>query len=129
MTNPTRTAALGSLMIVQVIMLCSLYFQVPPHPPTTIPFGGMAPVIAAALCAAFSALVLDADSKAGAFMTVVACLLAAISYGPQKYFDPAISLVWPAVVTAQIAILTLLVPLVQALFGANDTATPSKCHP
>lgn len=109
----TRTAALGTLIILQGVMLAALLFKLPPHPPEVIPIGGMAPTLGASLSAAFAALVMKGDGAAGKLFIIVACLFAAISYGPQKYFDPAFSLVWPAVVTAQIAIVALLATLVQ----------------
>lgn len=119
MTTPSRSAALGSLMILQAVMLAALLFKLPPHPPETIPLGGMAPVLAASLSAAWAALALGARGAAGMGLTLLACLLAGLSYGPQKFFDPAISLVWPAVVTAQIAILALLADVAQQIMGRD----------
>lgn len=113
MHSQTRTAALGALIILQSVMLAALLFKLPPHPPEVIPIGGMAPTLGASLCAAFAAIVMKGDSATEKLLVIFACLFAAISYGPQKYFDPAIVLVWPAVVTAQIAIIALLASLVQ----------------
>jgi hypothetical protein len=31
-----------------------------------------------------------------------------LSFGPQKYFDPVCSRIWPAVITGQIAVIVLL---------------------
>jgi hypothetical protein len=113
MYSQTRTAALGTLIILQCVMFGALLFKLPPHPPEVIPIGGMAPTLAASLSAAFAALVMRGSGTAGKLLIIVACLLAAISYGPQKYFDTAFPLVWPAVVTAQIAIVALIASLVQ----------------
>ena len=113
MQPQTRTAALGTLIILQSVMFAALLFKLPPHPPEVIPIGGMAPTLGASLCAAFAALVMRDGGAAEKVLIIAACLLAAISYGPQKYFDPAFSLVWPAVVTAQLAIAVLLTSLVQ----------------
>ncbi|MCG7493977.1 hypothetical protein [Thalassobius sp. Cn5-15] len=109
----TKTAALGTLLILQGVMFAALLFKLPPHPPEVIPIAGMAPTLGASLCAAFAALVMRGEGIAGKLLIIIACLLAAISYGPQKYFDPAFSLVWPAVITAQLAIVALLGALVQ----------------
>ena len=43
----------------------------------------------------------------GRAASVAAGLLAALSFGPQKWFDPAIGRIWPAVLLAQIAILVI----------------------
>lgn len=124
MSSRPLTAALGTLIILQVTMALALFFKVPPHPPDVIPLGGMAPVIGASLSAAFAALVLGGRGLAGQGLVVLACLLAAISYGPQKYFDPAIGLVWPAVVTAQVAMLAALSQLGPAL---RHRVEPAPC--
>lgn len=126
----TKTAALGTLIILQSVMLAALLFKLPPHPPEVIPIAGMAPTLGASLCAAFAALAMRGEGATGKLFIIVACLLAAISYGPQKYFDPAISLVWPAVMTAQIAIVSLLAALIKerlqrvAMIDENERATP-----
>lgn len=109
----TLSAGLGTLIILQLVMLFALYFKVPPHPPEIIPLGGMGPMIGAGLSAACAALLLQGEGVVGKALVVVACLLAGLSYGPQKYFDPAFPLVWPAVITAQIAIAALLVALLR----------------
>ncbi len=124
MPNPTQTAALATLIILQVIMLFSLYFQIPPHPPTVIPFGGMGPFLGASLSLAVAALILQGQGVAGRLAIVLACLCAAVSFGPQKYFDPAFALVWPAVCLAQLAILALLLPLLTT-WGRSRHAQPA----
>lgn len=121
MVDRTLTTALGTLIILQLTMLLALFFKVPPHPPEIIPLGGMAPVIGASLSAAFGALLFQGQGRTGKGLIVLACALAAISYGPQKFFDPAFALVWPAVVTAQIAIFALLCGLARPLFETRQT--------
>ena len=110
----TATAGLGTLIILQTVMIAALLFKLPPHPPEVIPIAGMAPTLGAALSVAFAALVMRGEGVVGKALILGACLFAAISYGPQKYFDPAFALVWPAVITAQIAIVALLAALGQA---------------
>jgi hypothetical protein len=117
MRDQTRTSALGALIILQLTMLAALLFKLPPHPPEVIPIGGMAPVIGTSLCAAFAAMVFKGEGASGKILIILACLFAAISYGPQKFFDPAFPLVWPAVVTAQIAIIALLTSIGKMLIG------------
>ena len=44
-----------------------------------------------------------------------AALLAAVSYGPQKWFDPAFGGIWPAVIVAQAAIVVLVVTVLRGV--------------
>ena len=118
--KPMQTAALGTLIILQLTMLGALFFKVPPHPPEIIPIGGMAPMVGAALCAAFAALVFKGEGTVGKLMIILTCLLSAISYGPQKFFDPAFPLVWPAVIAGQIAVLALLIPIGRSLLRRSE---------
>lgn len=115
MADRTHSAALGTLIVLQLTMLFALFFKVPPHPPEIIPLGGMAPVIAVSVSVALAALIFRGEDLLGKALIVFACLLAALSFGPQKYLDPAFSVVWPAVVTGQIAMLALLLPLGRSL--------------
>ena len=105
-TNP-NSAALGTLLILQGVMLAALFTKTAPHPPEVIPLGGMGPFLGAAMSAAMAAIVVGPRSRAGLVLSLAACLMALVSFGPQKYFDPAFALVWPAVITAQIAVVSL----------------------
>lgn len=114
MPNPDRiaAAALTTLIVLQIVMLMSLYAGVPPHPPVSTPFFGIGPFIGAAVSAATAALILGpASTKAGRILSGLAAVLALVSFGPQKYFDAQIGLIWPAVVTAQAAVVVLGVQL------------------
>ena len=104
-------ASLATLIVLQLTMLFALFFKTPPHPPEFIPLGGMAPVIAASLSAAVAGMIFKGEGITGKLLVLVACLLAALSYGPQKYADPVFAQVWPAVITAQIAISALLLQI------------------
>ena len=59
--TPTH-AALVALVILQVIMLGSLYAGVPPHPPETIPLFAMAPFLAAAIAAAVCSILMGEEA-------------------------------------------------------------------
>ena len=102
-------AALGALIVLQIIMLGSLYAQVAPHPPAETPIFAIAPFLAAALAAAVSAIVLGSQGWAGRGLSIFAALAAAISFGPQKYFDAQFAQIWPAVIAGQVAIVVILV--------------------
>lgn len=107
--RPAR-AALATLIILQTVMLASLFAGVQPHPPATIAPFAMAPFLAAAISAAASALLLW-PSPAGRVLAVLAVAMALVSYGPQKLLDPALPLIWPILAAAWVAMLTLLVRL------------------
>lgn len=116
MARTPAAAALIALVTLQGLMLFALFTKTTPHPPEVIPLGGMAPFLSMAISAALAALILDPDSRAGTALSVFSALAAAVSFGPQKYADPAFSLVFPAVLTGQVAILTLLLHAAAKLF-------------
>lgn len=100
----TARAALAALTILQTVMLAALFADVDPHPPRAIPLFAMAPFLAAALSLAAAALVVGLRSGAvGRGLTALAAAAALLSYGPQKWVDPAIAEIWPAVLFGQIA--------------------------
>lgn len=105
----TTSAALATLIVLQGIMLGSLYAGVAPHPPQATPLFGMGPFLGAALSAAVAALVLHPQSGAGRWLALVAAVLAAVSFGPHKYVDAQFPAIWPAVITAQLAIVVICV--------------------
>ena len=113
MTNPNNSnaaACLAVLIVLQVVMLGALYAQIPPHPPATIPFFGIAPFLGASLAAAAAALILGPlKSRAGRMVSLATALLGLITFGPQKYFDEQFFLIWPAFLTGQFAVIVLFV--------------------
>ena len=85
-SNRTAVAGISMLIILQGIMLASLYAGVPPYPPAKIPFGGIAPILAAGFAVSAAAIVLGpVTSTAGRVFAVIAVLIAMLSFGPQKY--------------------------------------------
>jgi hypothetical membrane protein len=111
MHNATRTsqAALSALAGLQVTMLAALMTKTPPHPPLNVAPFAMGPFLACSVSVALAAIVLAAaNSRTGALVAAVAAVLALISYGPQKWFDPAIMEIWPAVLLGQIAAAAVL---------------------
>lgn len=114
--NQPATAALAALILLQTTMLGALYAGVAPHPPATIAPFAMAPFLGASLSAAAAALILGPlATTAGKACTILAILMALVSFGPQKLLDPAFPQIWPAVVTAWIAIISLIKPLLHAI--------------
>lgn len=102
------SAALSVLIILQLVMLGALYAQVPPHPPATIPLFAIAPFLAVALATAAAALIVGpVAGRTGRALSLLAALMALLSFGPQKYVDPQFPLIWPAVLAAQIAVIAV----------------------
>jgi hypothetical protein len=110
MTKTPVAAALATLIILQALMLMALFAGVAPHPPAAVAPFGIGPFVGVALSVAVSALIMGPSAtRIGLGLAVFAALLGLVSFGPQKYFDPQFPLIWPAVITAQIAIVTIFV--------------------
>ncbi len=126
-TDRPAMAALASLIVLNLMLLAFLLAGVQPSPPVSTPLFGMGPFLAANLAAGVSALVLlpslDARHPAHTPGTARACrvligltaLLALVSFGPHKLFNPMLPLIWPALAVAWAAVLTLAVRLLPAL--------------
>ena len=116
MTSADRPnqAALACLILLQAVMLATIYAGVAPHPPATTPLFGIGPFLGASLSAAVAALILG-PSPAGRVLAGTAAMAALVSFGPQKYFDPQFPLIWPAVLSGQVAAGVILLGLVSRL--------------
>ena len=102
-------AALSSLIVLQVVMLGSLYAGVAPHPPAATPLFGIAPFLGASISLCLAAMVLRKEaSLSGRILVLLAALAALVSFGPQKYLDPNFALIWPAVVGGQVSVAVLI---------------------
>jgi hypothetical protein len=118
MTQSTRhvMAALTTLILLQGIMLSALYAGIRPHPPVTTPLFGIAPFIGAAMSIALAAIIVQPlGSREGRILSVIAALMALISFGPQKYFDPQFGLIYPAVLLGQFAALVIFASVVKVV--------------
>ncbi len=103
-TNAQMTAAIVVLLTLTGIMVLSMVTKTPPHPPLEIPPFALGPFFGASLAFGFAALSISKENqRLGAFLAALFAVTALVSFGPQKYFDPAFSRIWPAVITAQIA--------------------------
>ena len=106
--NRPAIAALTMLIVLQAIMLSALYAGIKPHPPIATPLFGIAPFLGAAMSVALAAIILQPlNSTAGKALSLLAAVMALASFGPQKYFDPQFALIWPAVISGQLASLTI----------------------
>jgi len=130
MPNPTQTstAALSALILLQAVILSALYAGVPPHPPAATPLFGIAPFLGASMSAAVAAIVLGgSSSRCGQALSLLAAVMALISFGPQKYFDGQFGLIWPAVIAGQIACLALFWEIVSGI--RSETAKGQQGEP
>lgn len=106
MADPQRPqqAALACLILLQTVMLASLFAGVAPHPPAQTPLFGIGPFLGAAVSAAVAALILGPSrDRAGQALAGLAAAGALVSFGPQKFVDPQFPLIWPAVLSGQVA--------------------------
>ena len=128
-THKTRPmiAALSTLIVLQIIMLSALYAGIPPHPPVSTPLFGIAPFIGASVSIALAAIVMGPLSgSTGRVLSGLAVVLALVSFGPQKYFDAQFALIWPAVITGQVAAIVVLVQIAANSFGRQfNGVTPA----
>jgi len=108
-------AALFVLIVLQLVMLGALYAQIAPHPPRVIPLFALAPFLGASIAIAGAAFLLGGtQSGIGLLTGVLAALMALVSFGPHKWFDPAIGEIWPAVLVAEIAVIVLAIDTYRA---------------
>jgi len=107
-------AGLLILTVLQLLMLAALYTRTVPHPPLEVAPFALGPFISASIALAVAALATPIG-RLGSSLIVVACLTALVSYGPQKWFDPAIGGIWPAVLVAQCAVIAILTQMVSRI--------------
>lgn len=120
-------AALVSLIVLQLIMLSALYAGIKPHPPVTTPLFGIAPFLGASVSIALSALIVQPlHSATGRALSIFAALMALVSFGPQKYFDAQIALIWPAVVLGQFAALVIFARVIGTVRNTGIARSTSE---
>ena len=107
--NRIAVASLSTLIILHLVMLTSLLAGIPPHPPQSTPLFGIAPLVGMSVSLAVAAILMGTvETRLGAALCVLAALVALVSFGPQKYSDVQFPLIWPAVLSAQVAIVALI---------------------
>ncbi|WP_133489725.1 hypothetical protein [Aliiroseovarius marinus] len=129
-SNRHAMAALTTLIVLQGIMLSALYAGIKPHPPVATPLFGIAPFLGASISVALSGIMVQPlGSFSGRGLSVLAALMALVSFGPQKYFDAQFGLIWPAVILGQIAVVVIFVQVVKAARAKSVHAENANCHP
>ncbi|WP_421702045.1 hypothetical protein [Aliiroseovarius sp.] len=120
----TRIATTGLVMLIilQGVMLASLYAGVPPHPPVKIPLGAIAPILAAGFATAVAGILLRPTTLLGRAFALLAVVIALLSFGPQKYLNDQFALIWPAVVLGQVAALMVVAGAVSPVLARRRPA-------
>ena len=120
------SAALATLVLLQVIMLSALYAGIRPHPPEATPLFGIAPFLGASVSIALSALIVQPlATSVGRTLSVLAGLMALVSFGPQKYLDAQFGLIRPAVVLGQMAAVVIFALVLGATRARSQVDMPA----
>jgi peptidoglycan/LPS O-acetylase OafA/YrhL len=117
------SAAVAALLVLTGVMLVALFSRTPPHPPLEVAPFALGPFLGGSLGIGAAAWhLLRQDARHGNALAVVFALTALVSFGPQKYFDPAFFRIWPAVITAQVSVVVILV---RSIVGRRDAGRRS----
>ena len=102
-------AAVAALLALTGAMLLAMFTRTEPHPPLEVEPFALGPFLAASLAIGTAAYGLAVRGMRFTMaITLLFALTALVSYGPQKYVDPAFPKIWPAVIVAQAAIAVIL---------------------
>ena len=108
--NQPAAAATIVLLVLTGVMLLALFSRTPPHPPLEVAPFALGPFLGASLAIGAAALwAVSHEARHAWLPAALFALTALVSFGPQKYFDPAFSRIWPAVIAGQVAIIVLAV--------------------
>jgi len=111
-----ESAAIVVLLVLTGVMLLALFSRTAPHPPLEVALFALGPFLAASLAIGAAAFhLVHQGARYASTIAVLFALTALVSFGPQKYFDPAFSRIWPAVITAQIAVIVIVARSMLAL--------------
>lgn len=103
-------AAILVLLVLTGVMLMALFSRTTPHPPLEVAPFALAPFLGASLAIGTAAFHLGPrGGRVGSGLAILFVVTALVSFGPQKYVDPTFSRIWPAVITAQVAIMVVAV--------------------
>lgn len=110
MTNTSPKSiriALSGLVVLHAVMLMAMLARVEPHPPFSIAPFALGPFLGATIAVCVMAFQTGCDSRASVALTLLACALSLVSFGPHKWFDPSFSQIWPGVVAAQACVVAI----------------------
>ena len=107
--NHPASAAIVALLVLTGVMLFALFTRTKPHPPLEVAPFAIGPFLGASLAIGAAAFhLVRQGARYGSTLAVLFALTALVSFGPQKYFDPVFSRIWPTVITAQIAVVVIV---------------------
>ncbi len=122
---PSASAAIIALLVLTGVMLLAMYSRTMPHPPLEVPPFALGPYLGASLAVGAAALhLVRQGARYGGLLALLFALLALVSFGPQKYFDPAFSRIWPAVLVAQVAVTVIFMCNIGALKRLRSMLRP-----
>lgn len=105
----TASAAILALLVLTGVMLLALFSRTTPHPPLEVPPFALGPFLGASLAIGAAAFhLVRQGARFSATLALLFAVTALVSFGPQKYVDPAFSRIWPTVITAQLAVIAIL---------------------
>ncbi len=108
-TDGYTAAAVAALLVLTGAMLLAMFTRTEPHPPLEVEPFALGPFLAASLATGAAAYALAVRGARFAMaVALLFALTALVSYGPQKYVDPAFPRIWPAVIVAQLSIAVIL---------------------
>lgn len=114
--NHPTSAAIVVLLVLTGVMLLALFSRTAPHPPLEVPPFALGPFLGASLAIGAAAFhLIRQGARYGSTLAVLFALSALVSFGPQKYLDPAFSRIWPAVITAQFAVIVIVASCIVTL--------------
>ncbi len=110
------SAAIVVLLVLTGVMLLALFSRTAPHPPLEVAPFALGPFLGASLAIGAAAFhLVHRGARHGGALAFLFSLTALVAFGPQKYFDPAFPRIWPAVITAQLAVIVIMAWWVAAL--------------
>ena len=119
--------ATAALMVLTGAMLLAMFTRTEPHPPLEVEPFALGPFLAASLAIGAAAYGLAVRGMRFAMaIALLFALTALVSYGPQKYVDPAFPKIWPAVIVAQLAIAVILCRVVYRAIRQMRSAGESR---
>jgi len=115
------TAAILVLLTLTGVMLLALFSRTAPHPPLDVPPFALGPFLGASLALGVAGFyLLCRGARYGVVIAVLFALTALVSFGPQKYFVPEFTRIWPAVIVAQVAVVVILARGILAIRKSNE---------
>ncbi len=121
--NHLASAAIIVLLVLTSVMLLALFSRTVPHPPLEVPPFAIGPFLGASLAIGAAAFHLVRHGvRFGSGLAVLFVLTALVSFGPQKYFDPSFSRIWPAVIAAQIAVVVIVAWSIVTVMNRRHTS-------